>query len=78
MFEKQFPNLDWWICSHGWVELGGDDYSNSWVRILDGGGTCWEDNSKSLEDALIEAENGLPLKLKIDLVKRLQKLINNL
>jgi len=64
MFEKHFLNLDWWICSHGWVELGGDAYSNSRVRILDEGGTCWEDNSTSLEGALMEAEKWLAFEIK--------------
>lgn len=65
MFEKYFPNLDWWICSHGWVELGGDDYSNSRVRILDEGGTCWEDDgSEPLEGALMAAEKWLAIEIK--------------
>lgn len=36
MFEKNFPNLDWWINGQGWVELDSDEYSHSWVRILEG------------------------------------------
>ena len=53
MFSKDYPNLDWWINNQGWIELGSDDYSTSWVRILDIGGTCWEDEkSSSLDEAL--------------------------
>lgn len=58
MFSKDYPNLDWWINNHGRIELGGDDnYFSSWVRILDMGGMCWEDeNSSSLDEALKLAE----------------------
>ena len=58
MFSKDYPNLDWWINNHGWIELGGDaNYFSSWVRILDMGGMCWEDeNSSSLDEALGFAE----------------------
>lgn len=57
MFSKNYPNLDWWIGSHGWIELGEDEYSKSWVRILDEGGQCYEDNeSDSLDEALNKAD----------------------
>ena len=57
MFSKLYPNLDWWINTHGWIELGGDDYSTSWVRILDIGGMYWEDeNSKTLDESLKNAD----------------------
>ncbi|MEZ5042450.1 MAG: hypothetical protein R2828_21295 [Saprospiraceae bacterium] len=53
MFKKEYPNLEWWIDSQGWIEMGEDEYSTSWVRILDIGGMCWEDrDSKSLDEAL--------------------------
>jgi len=53
MFSEAYPNLDWWVGTHGWIELGEDDYSSSWLRILDIGGMCWEDKgSKSLDEAL--------------------------
>ena len=53
MFSKEYPNLEWWIENQGWIELGEDEYSSSWLRILDLGGMCWEDKkSKSLDEAL--------------------------
>lgn len=53
MFSEIYPNLDWWINSQGWIEIGEDNYSSSWVRILDTGGLCWEDeNSQLLDEAL--------------------------
>ena len=60
MFKKYFPNLDNWINSRGWVELGSDEYSSSWVQILDEGGTVWEDkDSTSLDEALKVADDWL-------------------
>lgn len=57
MFSKNYPNLNWWINNHGWIELGGHDYSSSWIRILDTGGMCWEDeNSSTLDEALKSAD----------------------
>ncbi len=57
MFEKYFPNLDNWVNSRGWVELGSDEESSSWVRILDMGGMVWEDKgSTSLDEALNVAD----------------------
>ena len=57
MFTEDYPNLAWWITSHGWIELGEDEHSHSWVRILDIGGTCYEDeDSDSLEEAMEVAD----------------------
>ncbi|MEL7123637.1 MAG: hypothetical protein AAFO07_29615 [Bacteroidota bacterium] len=57
MFLESYPNLSWWIKSIGWIVLGSDDYSNSWLRVLDEGGMCWEDkDSKSLDEALEKAD----------------------
>ena len=57
MFSKEYPNLDWWIENIGWIELGSDEYSDSWVRILNEGGTCWEDSdSKTLDESLKKAD----------------------
>jgi len=64
MFSKVYPNLDWWINNHGWIEMGDDDYSNSWVRVLDVGGICWEDkDSGSLDEALQKAEVWMSLEI---------------
>jgi hypothetical protein len=41
-FEKAYPNITYWVRSHGWIELGRDDYSSSLVRALDEGGMVWE------------------------------------
>lgn len=57
MFSKIYPNVDWWVNTHGWIELGSDYHSNSWLRMLDEGGMCWEDeDSNSLDEALKAAD----------------------
>lgn len=57
MFSKNYPNVNYWIETQGWVELGSDEDSDSWVRILDEGGMCWEDeDSVSLDEALKNAD----------------------
>lgn len=58
MFSENYPNLAWWINNHGWIELGGDDYyRSSWLRILDEGGMCWEDqHAKTLDEAVSRAD----------------------
>lgn len=57
-FSKTYLHLTWWIENHGWIEIGTDDYSGSWVRILDEGGTRWEDeDSETLDEALEKADN---------------------
>lgn len=34
MFAKKYPSLDWWIEDIGIIEMGSDEHSNSWLRIL--------------------------------------------
>jgi hypothetical protein len=59
-FAKSYPHLDWWIHNQGWIEIGEDEHSSSWIRVLDEGGLCWEDeNSKTLDQALEAAEKFL-------------------
>jgi hypothetical protein len=57
MFVEDYPNLAWWINNHGWIEIGNDEFNYSMVRVLDIGGTCWEDKkSNSFEESLEKAE----------------------
>lgn len=54
LFEKAFPNIHYWVISHGWVEVGQDDCSKSLVRAIDAGGVVWESarKHKSVDKAL--------------------------
>ena len=52
-FEERYPNITAWV-QDGWIELGQDDYSRSFVRVLDIGGMVWEGGERY--EALAEAE----------------------
>lgn len=65
MFSKIYPNLEWWVKTIGWIELGADHYSRSWLRILDEGGMYYEDeDSKSLDEALLNADKWTSIEMK--------------
>jgi len=56
-FDKIYPYLSSWVHTTGWIEIGQDEYSTSWIRILNEGGMVYEDEgSKTLERALQKAE----------------------
>ena len=40
--EQAFPHIARWVTSQGWIEIGSDGYSRSFVRVLDEGGMVWE------------------------------------
>ncbi len=56
-FEENYPNLASWV-EDGWIEIGRDDYSDSFIRVLDAGGMVWEGERSypSLDAALADAE----------------------
>ena len=37
-FEHTYPNIARWVQSYGWIEIGDDGQSPSFVRALDEGG----------------------------------------
>jgi hypothetical protein len=43
-FEQMYPNIAEWVNSYGWIEIGDDGQSSSFVRALNEGGLVWEDN----------------------------------
>ncbi len=62
-FDEMYPHIARWVKEHGWIELGNDGMSCSWVRALDEGGLIWEGGDASqpvdvafqqLEAALVE------------------------
>lgn len=60
MFEKDYPYLSSWIDTVGWIEIGTDHMSDSLLRILNEGGTVWEDSdSVSINEALEKGEKYL-------------------
>ena len=60
-FESTYPTIARWIQEYGWIEIGQDDMSQSFVRALDEGGMAWEgqEDYATLDAALQDLENGL-------------------
>lgn len=59
MFDEQYPNLSAWILGgDAWIELGQDEFSRSYVRVLDVGGLIWESERsyQTVAEALADAE----------------------
>jgi hypothetical protein len=52
--EQTYPQVADWVTTQGWIEVGYDEASRSFVRPLDSGGMVWEGASSypSLDDAL--------------------------
>jgi hypothetical protein len=56
-----YPYVHWWVAERGWIEIGYDDYSRSFIRVLDIGGMVWEGEQEypSLDAALRAADAAL-------------------
>jgi hypothetical protein len=50
-----------WVHEYGWIEIGQDDMSPSFIRALDDGGMVWAGRKSypTLDAALQHLENGL-------------------
>jgi hypothetical protein len=59
--EAAYPTIARWVREYGWIEIGHDDMSRSFVRALDAGGLVWEgqEDYATLDDALRDLEAGL-------------------
>ena len=57
-FGQLYPNLTRWVTTQGWIELGNDGISRSFIRVLDEGGVIWEsgDLDLTIDDALAAAD----------------------
>ena len=45
-FEDTYPAITQWVESYGWLEIGHDENSTSFIRVLDEGGLVWESAKK--------------------------------
>lgn len=45
-FLKNYPNIAYWTESCGWIEIEYDEFSQSFIRVLDEGGMQWESDHK--------------------------------
>ncbi len=59
--ERAYPHVTAWVKDHGWIEIGYDDFSRSFIRVLNIGGMIWEgqESYASLDEALRAAEHEL-------------------
>ncbi|EAZ90749.1 hypothetical protein [Crocosphaera chwakensis] len=59
-FEGTYPNITLWL-THGWIEIGQDEFSESFIRVLDPGGMLWEGKTsyKTLDEAFNDLEANL-------------------
>jgi hypothetical protein len=59
-FDEQYPNLARWV-QDGWIEIGPDEYSRSFIRVLDIGGLMWEgkESYQSVAEALADADTAV-------------------
>jgi hypothetical protein len=68
---QNYPYLAYWIADWGEMETTSGDWGNPRIRLIDMGGTCYEDyTSENHEDALQNAENYLR---KVDFPARFDK-----
>jgi len=60
-FEGAYPVTSRWVRYHGWIEIGRDGYSRSFVRALDEGGMVWEGDGdyETVDEAIQALEAGL-------------------
>lgn len=59
-FSETYPYLTYWIEDWGEMETTNGDWGHPRIRLIDMGGTCYEDyESKSHEEALERAEKHL-------------------
>ena len=60
-FETSYPNITGWVSDGGWVEIGYEIQTGSFVRALDEGGMIWEGAKKykSMDKALGALERGI-------------------
>jgi hypothetical protein len=65
-FAQRYPNIHRFVFEHGWIEIGSDDFSDSFIRALDPGGLVWEGKQfyDSLDAALADLERGLAVWMK--------------
>ena len=60
-FSSTYPNITYWTESCGWIEIGYDNNTDTFIRVLDEGGIVWESKPeyKSIDDALNDLESAL-------------------
>ena len=60
-FDAAYPNLTRWVTEFGWIEIGYDPMTDSFIRAIHPGGDLWKGRRRyrTLDAALAEAEAGV-------------------
>jgi hypothetical protein len=60
-FEADYPAITRWIKEFGLIEIGNDNFTENFVKALDGGGMPWGGKSEyaTIDEALIDLERGI-------------------
>src|SRR5438105_14613576 len=61
-FAASYPHITAWVRQEeGWIEVGQDDFSSSFVRAVYGGGLAWEGEPSypSMDAALLALDAGI-------------------
>jgi hypothetical protein len=60
-FEQRDPHLARWVQTHGYIEIGDNNYSRSFIRAPDIGAMIWEglEQYSTLDEALQALESAL-------------------
>jgi hypothetical protein len=60
-FDATYPTIALRVQEYGWIEIGQDEISRSFIRALDDGGMVWEsqEHYSTLDAALQDLETGL-------------------
>ena len=52
-FDATYPTIARWVQEYGWIEIGQDDMSRSFIRALNEGGMIWEGRKSHIPADLV-------------------------
>lgn len=60
-FATRYPNIADFVMDDGWIEIGRDEYSRSFIRAVNQGGLVWEGKTHyaPIDEALQALETGI-------------------
>ena len=66
-FSQLYPNVAGWALD-GWVEIGPTDWTKSFIRVMDIGGTVWEGKRtySSVHEALLAADAAIAAYIEVN------------
>ena len=59
LIDERYPPLAAWLMYQGWIEIGQDEFSSSFIQVVDPRAMVWEDGEQcaSLDKVLAVAED---------------------